>query len=207
MSTKTRWPVCVLLFTSALLGACTQTTSGPEPGPVRDHARQSLSEEQQRQADRAATRAATGGYDAAANILEQLIEQRPHHPELWANLATLYHRLEKSELRDQALARARELNPDSIPALNLSGILALNADQPQSAERLFKRIVALESDYPDAHYNLALIYDTYYQDLERAIDHYQNYLALIEEPDDATTAWLEQLKNALKRQQHREHAG
>lgn len=207
MMIRTRWAVWLLLVTSALLSACTQTPTGPEPGAGRDHTHQPLSEVQQRQADRAATRAATGDYDAAADILAQLIEQRPHHPEIWANLATLYHRLEKSELRDQALARARELNPDSIPALNLSGILALNADQPQSAERLFKRIVALDTEYPDAHYNLALIYDTYYQDLERAIDHYQKYLALIDEPDDATTAWLEQLKNALKRQQHREQAG
>lgn len=191
--------VSALLCANLLLTACSNTARAP--GDLAEKTDRHLSDIQQQEARRATRRAKAGDHSGALNILERLVEQQPHHPELWSNLATLYYQMGKPDALDQALARVQQLDPNNAQALNLAGILALDNHEPEAAQQLFAQSLEAHPNNPDAHYNLALIYDTYYQDLRRAIQHYQAYLQSLNEPDEATESWLKQLESAFERQQ------
>ncbi len=197
----------VALSMTLLLAACSQTPTENTTNNASAPANSQLSTLQHKAVGQAQAHARKGEYHAARNTLERLLEQQPNHPELWANLATLYYQMDEPEACIQALERARQLAPENAQAMNLEGTLALQQGELDAAKHLFKRALESEPEHPEAHYNLALIYDTYYQDLERAVHHYQAYLQFNTEPDNTTADWLKQLQSALKRQQAQEQDG
>jgi tetratricopeptide (TPR) repeat protein len=68
-----------------------------------------------------------------------------------------------------------------------------------NAEKGYKEALQLREKYPAAHYNLGLLYDTYYQDVDRAIVHYDRYLELSDGSDKKTQSWVDELKQKVKR--------
>ena len=58
----------------------------------------------------------------------------------------------------------------------------------------YKEAIENKNDYAIAHYNLALLYDIYFQDVAKAIPHYEKYMELINNEDKNTADWLEQIK-------------
>ncbi len=197
----------VTLTVVLLLSACSQTPEKQTNNRTAEATDSLLSDRHQRAVESIQVDASRGDYQAARSTLERLLEQQPGHPDLWANLAALHHQLDEPEACARALKRARELAPDNAQALNLEGTLALENDDVDTAKEWFRRAVQSEPEHPEAHYNLALLYDTYYQDLERAVHHYQAYLQFSAEPDDATADWLKQLQSALERQHAQEQDG
>ena len=83
--------------------------------------------------------------------------------------------------------------------LNLSGLLNVEKADYQAAEKDYLAAIALKKDYPAAHYNLANLYDVFYQDINKAIAHYEQYLALTDNADKNTISWVNELKAKLKR--------
>ena len=67
------------------------------------------------------------------------------------------------------------------------------------ARDYYLRAIEIKDNYALAHYNLALVYDIYIQDIPKAIGHYQKYLALIKRKDQKTAEWVEQLKASMKK--------
>ena len=65
------------------------------------------------------------------------------------------------------------------------------------AVRAFTDSLGLESNNPDAHYNLALLYETSKRDTNKAIEHYQKYLSML--PDSIERYDLETKIDSLKR--------
>ena len=69
----------------------------------------------------------------------------------------------------------------------------------KQAEAQYLAAIKLDAACASCHYNLALLYDLYYQDLGKAIGQYQAYLDHITNTDEDTQAWIEELKRNLAR--------
>lgn len=116
----------------------------------------------------------------------------------WANLALI--NVKKGNLKEakKYVEIALSKNPKMPQSWNLSGYLALKNGQIKNAEKYYLHAIEIKPNYALAHYNLALLYDIYLQNIEKAVLHYQQYLANTEEKDQATKDWLEGLTATLK---------
>lgn len=137
-------------------------------------------------------------YKAEA-ILRPFTEKHPELAGPWTNLGLI-------QLKHGNLAEAEKLfrsaltkNPNFPQALNLLGLVETKKGDILQAKKLYSQAIEQNDDYAIAHYNLALLYDIYLQDIKSAVPHYQRYLELINYSDEATANWLEELKSTLKR--------
>lgn len=187
------------LLAVALLSACSQTPITDKLPAGSHETTTALTQPQQQLYEQALRDGQAGNYPAATEQLERLVQQRPGRAELWAHLATAYYHSDQEPHAEKALDNALNLNPNLAAAHNLAGTMALKRAEIETAERHFETALRKNPRSADAHYNLGLLYDTYYQDLSSAIEHYKAYLALVED-DERTAQWVRQLQSALERQ-------
>lgn len=192
---RTLTPACLLL--AALLSGCAQSPQQPASGADSAGDPQSLSEAQQRLHQSALRAAQQQNYASAIESLERLQRSRPEHPEVWSNLATAYFGEGETDKAREALEKAEFLGAEPAALENLKGSMALEEGKLEQAKKHFHQAVEHNPETADAHYNLGLIYDTYFQDIARAIEHYQRYLTLTPEEDSQTAQWVEQLERSL----------
>ena len=135
--------------------------------------------------------------DEAEKLFMEMSELQPDMAGSWANLAII--KMKQGDLKaSQAMVdMALDKNPSMPQALNLAGDLALKAGKLSDAKNYFVQALQQKPDYAIAHYNLALLYDIYFQDLPQAITHYQLYLDYLGEEDKDTSRWLKGLKSTV----------
>jgi len=81
-------------------------------------------------------------------------------------------------------------------------LIAVSRGKYKEAETHYLTAIKLDNKNASAHYNLALLYDVFYQDIRSAIPHYEQYLALINQEDEDTLNWVEELKLNLQKGSH-----
>ena len=132
-----------------------------------------------------------GRPEAAAPLLQSLLDEHEGVPELHFNLALAQYRLEADQ---PALAALEPLLAGAEPrAHNLAGLLALRAGDVARAREAFAAALAAAPDYPEALYNMGLLMDVYLQDPPAAAPYYRAYLTQRPDDDDTRT-WLEYLE-------------
>lgn len=125
-----------------------------------------------------------------------------HHPDLagpWANLGLISIKQGNLEDAEKYFNEALKHNPRLPAALNMLGVIAYSRGNIRQAEKFFLDALASNPDYSMAHYNIALLYDIFLQDISRAITHYEKYLQLTGDRDKKTQQWLEELRATQKR--------
>lgn len=132
--------------------------------------------------------------EKAKSIFLQIIKNQPELAGPWANLALIYLKEEQYEKADQHIKAALKKNPEMAQALNIAGYISSRKGEINKAIALYEKAIANKADYALAHYNLALLYDVYLQDIPKALQHYQIYLPLIHYEDQNTIDWVEELK-------------
>lgn len=136
-------------------------------------------------------------YKRAERVLIQLAQKYAGHFGVRLNLATSFYQQGQFEQALTHCEAALAIDDTIAQAHNLRGLIAVKNKQFKTAENKYQKAIAIDKSYANAHYNLALLYDIYYQDIDKAYLSYQQYLRLV--PDDKTTAdWLEQLKFSLE---------
>ena len=132
--------------------------------------------------------------DAAKEIFQQLKSDRPELAGPYANLAIIALKNNEPEKALELVKLALTKNPNLAQALNLLAYLEQVSGEIKSAEKHYKEAIKNKNNYAIAHYNIALLYDVYLQDIESAIPHYERYMELINNEDKNTADWLEQIK-------------
>jgi len=132
--------------------------------------------------------------DAAREIFQQFKSDRPELAGPYANLAIIALKNNKPEKALELVKLALSKNPNLAHALNLLAYLEQVSGEIKLAEKHYKEAIKNKNDYAIAHYNIALLYDVYLQDIESAIPHYERYMELINNEDKNTADWLEQIK-------------
>ena len=138
-----------------------------------------------------------GDLGKAEQLFLEMSTRQPNLSGPWANLALIQVKKGNLALADSYVKNALDKNSTMPQALNLSGYLAQRQGDINQAKSYYLQAITQKSDYALAHYNVALIYDVYLQDIEAAISHYQLYLSHIEQKDKATEDWLENLQATM----------
>lgn len=182
------------LFASVLLllSSC-QTTE--KPAKQTSHAASiELNASEQKSYQDALDAIKAGRPDSAISALIKITNNHPDHIGAWINLANSYLTAKKINDAENAIAHAVEIKPVAAEALNLQGLIAVEKGEYNKAEKSYLGAMQLKENYAFAHYNLALLYDTYYQTPEQAIPHYERYLELTGDADKNTKNWVAELK-------------
>jgi len=136
--------------------------------------------------------------DQAETLFLKMSKVQPDMAGSWANLALI--RLKKNDLNGakEYIGIALDKNPNMPQALNLAGNIALRENRLNNAKTYFELAIKNKSNYALAHYNLALIYDIYLQDIPLAVQHYELYLQYSTQPDKSTEKWIKGLKSIIQ---------
>ncbi|WP_018277151.1 tetratricopeptide repeat protein [Teredinibacter turnerae] len=155
-----------------------------------------LTTKQASQLAQAKTQLNNGQYEEAKKILLK-IHKSASNVSVLSNLALAYYKSGDLESAAKFVGKAIQIAPGQAQIHNLAGTINLDLRQFQKAEYAFKEALRLDGDYALAHYNLAILYDIYYQDVDSAYTHYLKYLALINYEDKQTLEWVDQLKYSI----------
>ena len=160
--------------------------------------RQTISDADRYQYRQAITALNANELDSAESLLKGFIAKKPELAGPLANLGLVFYKQGKMQLAEQTLQQALEKNSTQAHALNLLGQIEYQKGNAAMAEEYYKKAIESRPDYANAYYNLALLYDIFYQDIPKAVSNYQRYMALTDNKDQQTANWLEQLQNSLK---------
>lgn len=178
-----------------LLSGCAGTTQSP--GGTSSPADLAMSQSDSNRYHTALAQLARGNSAEAIPALRILSNRYPAHVGVWLNLATAYYQASDLDAAETTLSEA-VLQDVGLPhLLNLKGLIAVERGQYKHAEEHYQAATAIDPEHAHSHYNLALLYDIFYQDIRAALPHYQRYLALIDEEDRETTSWVRQIENSL----------
>ncbi len=138
-----------------------------------------------------------GRLDSAISTLTKITNNHPDHIGAWINLANSYLLAKKIPEAETALTHTQTANPTIAEALNLQGLIEVEKGEYNKAEKSYLGAIKLKENYAFAHYNLALLYDVFYQTPEQAIPHYERYLEISGESDKNTKNWIAELKQKI----------
>lgn len=191
------------LVLTLLLSGCSNTPTKPaedvQPAPQGQVQAQALAPAFEADYARAQVLLNSQAYDKAIPVLTKICTANPGFADAWANLALAYYGQKDYAKAEQAVARALALDNSGAEIYGLAGLIQVGLGHYKQAENHYRSALKLDASCASCHYNLALLYDLYYQDLGQAIAHYQAYLDHITNTDEDTQAWIEELKRNLAR--------
>ncbi len=138
-----------------------------------------------------------GNYETAKMLLQNIIEMDANLAGPWANLALIHIKQNHHTEAEKKIKTALDKNPEMVQALNIAGILEYKKGNINTAKDYYQKAISNKPDYALAHYNLALLYDLYLQDIEKAVIHYRRYLELSGHNDKKTKLWIQELERNL----------
>lgn len=193
-----------LLFVLQLFSACSQKSPAPqtvEPVAVKVQAETPVIEEKAIDSDmyqQGLDALALNDFSSARKIFQQFIEENPALSGAYTNLALIDYKQENYDQAFKLIEIAISINSQQAAAFHLRAQLYLQQGKIKPARDDYQMAIKLKPDYINAHYNLALLYDIYLQEIALAIEHYNIYLSLTTEKDSATREWVNHLKSTLK---------
>lgn len=188
-----------LLILSALLSACATGPKSSSTAPVVSAKAAPLAAKDQTAYANAIAALGKGNAKTAVTSLSTIAEANPGYLDVWVNLAMANYTLKRNDEAKRAIEHAHKLQPQSADINNVQGLIYAEEGRYKEAEQLYLTALKLDPKNASTHYNLALLYDIYYQDIAKAIPHYENYLSLTNQKDEETEAWTDELKQTLSR--------
>jgi len=132
--------------------------------------------------------------DEAQGALEALVKEFPNLSGPPTNLGILYARSKQRDKAFESFNRAIAANPKNATAYDWEGIIYRESGDYAHAEQSYLRAVAAQPDYPNAHLNLAILYDTYLRRPQDAVAQYREYQRLSGTSKPVVTAWIDELQ-------------
>lgn len=188
-----------LLIIVLLLNACTTKSGTPKDTPVTSTTAAPLADKDIPLYTNAIAALNAGNAKEAAASLTRVTEKNPGYLDAWVNLAIAEYSLKRINEAKRAIGQAHILQSQSADISNIQALICIDDGRYKEAEQHYLTALKLDANNANVHYNLALFYDIYYQDIAKAIPHYEHYLSLLNQKDEETEAWTEELKNTLSR--------
>lgn len=186
------WPILL----SCLIIGCTST---PTTDKLPAANLSELTPAEKKSYEQALSQLSSEKFEKAEKTLSKLAQSHPGNAGLWINLANACYQSNQLDKANTAVKHAQKLNANTPEFYNIAGLVAVANGDYKGAEKHYLSALKLNNNEANTHYNLALLYDVFYQDIRSAITHYEQYLALDHQDDEETTNWLEELKLNLAR--------
>lgn len=141
-----------------------QTPAHDDSHRLNQHMHHMAEEQFRRQMRQAAHLLSRGKGKDALPLLQRCFEHRPDDPDVLTNLGGAYILTEKHRHAVPVLERAADLAPDNpaiwsnLAAAYLGKLVTATSKRQEAALAAYRRVIELEPDYPNVHYNMGLIY-------------------------------------------------
>lgn len=180
----------------ALLIGCQSTTQSPfsantTAAPVQSGPAKSLN-------DDALWSAKNGQTDQAIELFTQLIQRYPDYPKAHLNKGLLLLNKKQYEAAQTSFQQAIKQDSNDAIAYNHLAVTQRHNGQFNQAKDHYELAIKINPEYANAHLNLAILYDIYLQQLDKALEHYLRYQSLIKQPDELLEKWIIDLKTRMK---------
>ncbi len=183
-----------------LLSACAQAPDKQPVSTAQTHTIESNSiSTGDREKYKSGLIALNNNEDATAEgIFNEFLQDTPELAGPYTNLALIHFKRQEYDQSLELVNKALIRNPEQAQAYQLRAQIFVAKRKINEAKKDYIKAIELDPDYINAHYNLALLYDIYLQEITLAINHYEIYLSLIKEPDETTQEWVNHLKGSLQ---------
>ena len=185
-----------LLLVLLLAGCATAPAPAPQ-APATEQPRVTVDPVLQQRFEAGLEQLRGEDFEAAITTFREIIEQNDDLPGAHANLGIALVRSGDPEAGRAALERATELAPEQPVILNQLGVLHRRAGRFDEAADAYRRALAADPDYADAHVNLGMLCELYIRDLECALEHYRRYQELSSEADPEVELWIADVARRL----------
>jgi tetratricopeptide (TPR) repeat protein len=187
-----------LIFALSVAGCATPVTapsSSPTaaratPRPVAPPPEAPVSSDLQRSYDQALAHLKAGRHKEAEQALLALTRRAPELSGPYANLGLLYQRAGRNSEAIAALERAIAVNPRRAMYYNELGIVYRHEGKFDMALRNYHKALDRDQGYAPAHLNIAILYDLYLQEPQKALPHYQRYRDLVPAEAATVSKWI-----------------
>jgi tetratricopeptide (TPR) repeat protein len=135
-----------------------------------------------------------GKQKAAQEKFRALTEKYPSMAGPWVKLGAI---AEKDAKYDEAInnyKKAISVNKYNVNAYIALGLLQRKQGYFSDAQTTYLEALNVWKDFPEAHLNLAVLYDLYMNRPEDAQKHYEAYCFLTGKKDDKVQKWLTEVK-------------
>ncbi len=124
-------------------------------------------------------RSQEGKLQEAMKALQQAVKLSPNDAFSYRNLGIVYYQLDQNDAAIDALERSIALDPNNVYSHDYLGCACSQKGWQEVAEKEFRKAIEINDDFPDAHYNLAIVYAMQKPpSLELARKHYKRALEL-----------------------------
>lgn len=135
-------------------------------------------------------------YPQAIRLLKGVTGKTSKFSAPYINLGIAYARTGELKLAEQSLKRALEITANHPAAGNELGLVYRKTGRYDEARKLYESLLAAYPDFLPAHKNLGVLCDIYIQDLNCALEQYQEYLK--GKPDDEKVQiWVADVKSRM----------
>jgi tetratricopeptide (TPR) repeat protein len=136
-----------------------------------------------------------GNLDGAWSSFEKLAKKYPHLSGPWVRLGDIAQRNGKYAEAAGHYEKAIRLNKKNVNAYIALALAQRRQGQFNSAQNTLLAALQVWKDFPEAHLNLAILYDLYANRPEAAQKHYEAYYFLAGEKDESAHKWLVEVKH------------
>jgi len=195
-----------LLAAMLLLSACGGSATRPDAGRQQEMADAKANVPAQIQRDvpaqaltmfeQATSVMAAGDYLDAELRFKEFLLRYPDYPGAHVNLAIIHTNNGNDSAAQASIDAALALNPAYAPALNQQGMLFRKTGNFIEAESAYLKAVTASPDYALAHYNLGVLNELYFQRLDTALQHFEQYQSLVGE-DKQVEKWIADLRRRV----------
>lgn len=115
-----------------------------------------------------------GNFDNAITEYRKAINLNPNYCMARNNLGLALYKKGDLQAAMKEFYITREINPKDVQCITLLGVLSKKLKNPDRARKFFEEALIIDPTYPEAHYNLAVIFEA--DDVEKAAYHFQKFL-------------------------------
>ncbi|MEN8169002.1 MAG: tetratricopeptide repeat protein [Pseudomonadota bacterium] len=205
-----------LLIIGMLMAGCATTgdksagsTTETKAGVVNADTASSTTEEQpivvamdemQRQAlDTVLDVMRAGEWLTARELMQELIISYPRLAAAYANMGNIHLQLDDTEKAEQAWLKALELRPAWAAVYNQLGIFYRDQVRFEQALAMYQKAIESDESYANSHRNIAILYEIYLGEGEKALEYYRRYRELVGGDEREVLLWVADLERRVKR--------
>jgi len=166
---------------------------GPDGQPIAERA---IPPQAQLMYEQAVAVMASGDFLEAQLRFQEFLLHYPTYPGAHVNLAIIYSANGDDHGTENSLTDALMIDPEHPAALNQLGMLLRRQGKFPEAKFAYAKAITADPQYSLAHYNLGVLHELYLQDLDIALQHYEQYQALNGD-DKQVEKWIVDLKRRI----------